>query len=69
VIYSADYKGGGKWAWDVVQCSGQCFLGGVRPGQRKAGGGGIPYFGMGGGRKAGGAEWAERPRRPVGQLG
>jgi hypothetical protein len=52
-----------------VRCSGQCFLGGERPGRRKAGGGGIPYIGMGGGRKDGGVGWAERPRRPVGQLG
>jgi hypothetical protein len=36
--------GTGKWVRDVVWCSGQRFHG-------KAGGGGVPCFGVGGGRR------------------
>jgi hypothetical protein len=31
--------------------------------------GGVPCFGVGGGRKAGWAVWAKRPSTPVGRLG
>jgi hypothetical protein len=52
-----------------VRLLGQCFHGGVKLGRRKAGDSGVPYFGVGGGRKAGWAGWAKRPSRPVRQLG